>query len=162
MIWSVDFNSGAGSVNTPVGGLGAGAESSGNSRGTDTGSGPVYVDSNNWKEKNLGVQCMPPCVLVLSPIILPKHTTISFPHFTTSYIVQSKITEEQSSNFPDYPKNDIKAAACYHDEDQRLNRHSFCQRRQADYFYSSSKHHSFVLYNHSSRLRRVTDFCRLN
>lgn len=77
MVWSVDFDSGAGSGDTPDGGgtSGGGTGSGGN----ETGSGIVEVDSNIWSSQNPQVQCEPPCVLVLPPIPLPEPSTMSFP-----------------------------------------------------------------------------------
>ncbi len=95
MVWSVDFDSGAGSGDTPDGGgtSGGGTGSGGN----ETGSGIVEVDSNIWSSQNPQVQCEPPCVLVLPPIPLPEPSTMSFPPFTTSYIVQTtEVTNGQT------------------------------------------------------------------
>lgn len=53
----------------------------------------MYVSPSIWSERNPEVQCQPPCVLVLPPIPLAKPTTISLTPLTTSFLVQSFITE---------------------------------------------------------------------
>lgn len=94
MRWSIDFDSGAGSGDIPDGGA---SNSSSGSGATGTGSGLVYIDPVIWTERNPQVQCQPPCVLVLPPSPLPSPTTISFPPFTTSFIVQSVIIQGDST-----------------------------------------------------------------
>jgi hypothetical protein len=100
MIWSVDFDSGAGSGDIPDGrgstsesepGAESEPGSESNSGGIGTGSGMVYVDSSIWAQDKPEAQCEPPCVLVLPPIQLPALTTISIPPLTTSYFVQSTV-----------------------------------------------------------------------
>ena len=87
MIWSIDFNSGAGSGDIPDGG----GSTNGGGLGTGTGSGLVSVDAKIWSSSTPQVQCVPPCVLVLPPIPLASPSIISFAPFTTSYIMQTTI-----------------------------------------------------------------------
>jgi len=93
MIWSVDFDSGAGSGDVPDGGAnstsGAGA---GDNGGTGGGSGIVYLNPTIWTEQNPEVHCKPPCILVLPPIQLANPTTISLKPLTTSVLVRSILT----------------------------------------------------------------------
>ncbi|KAL8918458.1 MAG: hypothetical protein Q9208_007364 [Pyrenodesmia sp. 3 TL-2023] len=91
MIWSIDFDSGAGSGDIPDGGASTGGGGTGGG-GTGTGSGLVSVDSNIWAGSNPRVQCVPPCILVLPPIPLPQMSTISFPALTTSYLLRTTTT----------------------------------------------------------------------
>ncbi|KAI4262989.1 MAG: hypothetical protein L6R42_001847 [Xanthoria sp. 1 TBL-2021] len=96
MIWSIDFDSGAGSGDVPDGGASTGGGDTGgdtSGNGTGTGSGLVLVDSSIWTgSNNPQVQCVPPCVLVLPPIPLPQVSTISFPAVTTSYLLRTTTT----------------------------------------------------------------------
>ena len=94
MVWSIDFDSGAGSGDIPDGGATNSTSSSG---GTGTGSGLVYVDPVIWTKPSALVQCQPPCVLVLPPSPLPSPSTISFPPFTTSFVIQSIIIQGGST-----------------------------------------------------------------
>ncbi|KAL8895830.1 MAG: hypothetical protein Q9207_007992, partial [Kuettlingeria erythrocarpa] len=91
-IWSVDFDSGAGSGDIPDGGASTGGgDTGGGGTGTGTGSGLVPVDSNIWTTSEPKMQYVPPCILVLPPIPLPQMST-SFPPFTTSYLLQMTTT----------------------------------------------------------------------
>ncbi|KAI9798404.1 MAG: hypothetical protein M1833_004798 [Piccolia ochrophora] len=108
MVWSVDFNSGPGSGNTPDGGAGAvgsgpgseisglngGAGAAGNGPGLTGGAGAgapgdndVYIDPIIWTQPNPIIQCQPPCRYILPPYPLGGVTTISFPPLSTSLAV---------------------------------------------------------------------------
>lgn len=97
MIWSIDFDSGAGSGDTPDGGASNLPPGSGTGTGTGTGSGLVNIDPAIWTSPNPQVQCQPPCVLVLPPSPLPSPSIISFSSFTTSFIVQSIVVQGGST-----------------------------------------------------------------
>ena len=44
----------------------------------------VYIDPIIWTEPDPGVQCVPPCILVLPPSTLKSTTTFTFPPYVTS------------------------------------------------------------------------------
>ncbi|KAL8951475.1 MAG: hypothetical protein Q9222_002552 [Ikaeria aurantiellina] len=110
MIWSIDFDSGSGSGDVPDGiiaadgnntssgdsssgggnnlGSGSGGNSGGGHSGA-SGSGLVYVNETMWTDQNPLVACEPPCVLVLPPTQLPSPTVISFPPWTTTYVINT-------------------------------------------------------------------------
>ena len=64
---------------------------------TGTGSGTALVPPDIWTKPNPGVQCEPPCVLVLPPYPLPSPTTINFPPLVTQIIIQTTIVQGGST-----------------------------------------------------------------
>lgn len=89
MIWSIDLYSGPGSGDTPDGrgssNPGSPGSASGQSGSFDTESSAiVYIDPIIWTQNNPVINCEPPCVFVLPPLLLPTATTITFPPYVTS------------------------------------------------------------------------------
>ncbi len=113
MIWSIDFDSGSGSGDVPNDNLGAnstgissgggnnpGSGSGGNagagSFGGGSGSGLVYLDPSIWSDAQPLAACEPPCILVRAPLQLSSSTVISFPSFTTTYVINTGADNSQT------------------------------------------------------------------
>lgn len=47
-------------------------------------SGDVYISPSIWSSADPVVYCVPPCLFILPPLVLPSATTITFPLLTTS------------------------------------------------------------------------------
>lgn len=56
-------------------------------------SGDVYISPDVWTGGDSVINCIPPCVYILPPLILPSATTIIFPLLTTSLEVAWKTTK---------------------------------------------------------------------
>ncbi|POS71414.1 alpha-1,3-glucanase [Diaporthe helianthi] len=54
------------------------------------GGTPVYIDPAIWTEPTPIVSCIPPCVVVLPPYLVPTTTTITFPPFETTFTESCK------------------------------------------------------------------------